>query len=272
MSTSESVRPSGLPPGVTVISIHPMYSPWQVAGATFFGSPLGGGWLIALNYKRLAQPKKAGMAIVLSVLATVAMIALEHADARMEGPLLMFPFAGMALLARYLQGAAYDRHVAVGGSRGSTWRAAGLALVSLVIYFTASIAPAVIVRTRALIPNRLTIGGATIFYTDGVPRSEVRMANDEVMSHLYDVPDPIPNTPWSIEVTRDGTRPVIAFVLPRNDIAFSDDKIRTYFQEFAEPLSRKVYAGVPVDIWLVDSAIDHSSRSRVKLIWESRAR
>jgi hypothetical protein len=119
----------------------------------------------------------------------------------------------------------------------------------------------------------LAIGGGSVFYADGVPRSEAQMAGEEVLAHVHVVPYPLPDTTrWGVKVMRDGERPVIAFILPTDDIAFSDDKIRTYFQEFAEPLSRKVYAGAPVDIWLVDSPVDHSSRSRVKLTWESRAR
>lgn len=74
--TSESASPSELPAGVTVISIHPMYSPGQVALATFLGGPLGGGWLMAVNYKRLGEPAKMRAAIGLSVLAMAAQVAI----------------------------------------------------------------------------------------------------------------------------------------------------------------------------------------------------
>lgn len=172
------------------------------------------------------------------------------------------------LLARYLQGAAYDRHVAVGGSRGSSWRAAGLGLVSLVIYFTASIAPEVLTQVVARRPNIMKIGKGTMYYADGVPYSEAQMVGEEVIAHVRAVPYPFPvATVWSVEVMRDGERRVVAFALPP-EIAFSDDKIRTYFQGFAEPQSRKVYADAPVDVWLVDQTFQR----QVRLSWASRAR
>jgi hypothetical protein len=76
MSVPERASPSGLPANVTVISIQPIYGPDQVCFATYFGGPVGGGWLMALNYKRLGEPAKAHLATGLSVLAMAALVAI----------------------------------------------------------------------------------------------------------------------------------------------------------------------------------------------------
>jgi len=51
--------------------------------------------------------------------------------------------------------------------------------------------------------------------------------------------------------------------------AWSDQQIQRNLHELAEPLSRAVYGGAPVDIWLIDAP---AFRPRVKLSWESRPR
>jgi hypothetical protein len=240
-----------------------MYSAGQVALATFLGGPLGGGWLMALNYKRLGEPGKAPIAIVLSVLAMAALIAIGLVAG--QGAvlwLMIVPVFVVSQLAKFLQGAAYDRHVALGGSRGSRWRAAGLGVVSLAIYF-AAIVGTIIIHFVATVPDKVMIGENSVFYTDGVPRSEAQMVGEELVAldhHRMDAK-------WGVEVTRDGHRPVVAFIFPRaKDI--SDHNIQTFLHQLAEPLSRKLYGGAPVDVWLVNGMF----RPRAKLSWESRPR
>jgi len=260
---SESAPPSGLPPGVTVISIYPMYSAGQVALATFFGGPLGGAWLMALNYKRLAEPGKARIAVLLGVLAVAALIAIGFA----AGPdsllwLMLAPIVVTSWLAKELQGAAYDRHVAVGGSRGSRWRAAGLGVVSLVVYL-AAIFGTLTIHYFAIRPDRVMIEHNSVFYTDGVSRAEAQRVGEALFAL-----DGRRDTRWGVEVTRDGDRPVIAFIVSTKQVKPSDDKIEPVLHHYAEPLSREVYGGAPVDIWLIDGLF----RQRAKLSWESRPR
>jgi hypothetical protein len=124
-----------LPPDVTVLSIHSMYSAPQVAMATVLGGPLAGAWLIALNFKRLNAPRKADAAIMVGLIA-VAMIAAIGlvAPYRVMRLLVMLFGIVMAGLAELLQGAGYDRHVAVGGRHGVSLRAIGVGVVCFPIH------------------------------------------------------------------------------------------------------------------------------------------
>ena len=70
----------------------------------------------------------------------------------------------------------------------------------------------------------------------------------------------------SAEVTRDGDRRVVAFMM--KDTAFSDAKFQFVFHARTELLSRKVYDGAPVDVWLTDNRL----RPHTKLSWETRPR
>jgi hypothetical protein len=263
MPEPESTLPVGLPTGVTVISIHPIYSAGRITLATLIGGPLGGSWLMALNYKRFAEPRNARMAIALGVLGTAAAIALWLAVGGAELWLVIAPVIAVGLLALLLQGTAYDQHVAVGGSRGSSWRAVGVGAVSLVVYL-AVILGSITIQWVATTPNKVMFGGNSVFYADGASRVEAELVGKELFAR-----EPNPDkSRWGVEVRRDGNRPVIAFIVLLGQIKSSDKQTQSDFHEFAEPLSRAVYGGAPVDIWLIDGRF----RPRVKLSWESRPR
>jgi hypothetical protein len=264
MSGPEGALPVGLPAGVTVISIHPIYSPGRITLATLIGGPLGGSWLMALNYKRFAEPRNARMAIALGALGTAAAIALWLTIGGGAALWLWIaPVIAVGMLAPLLQGIAYDRHIAVGGRRGSSWRAAGVGAVSLAVYL-AVILGSMAIQFVATMPNKVMFGGKNVFYADGASRVEAEMVGKELAAR-----EPNPDTSrWAVEVRRDGKRPVIAFIVPVGHMKLSDKQAQSNFHEVAEPLSRAVYGGAPVDIWLIDGFF----RPHVKLSWESRPR
>jgi len=103
-----------------------IYSVGMITLATLIGGPLCGSWLMALNYKRFAEPRNARMAKAFGVHATVAAIAL-WLTVRGGGllRLVIVPVIAACLLALLLQGEAYDQHVALDGSRGSARPAGG---------------------------------------------------------------------------------------------------------------------------------------------------
>jgi hypothetical protein len=253
---TEGTAASGLPSDITVISIYPMYSAGQIALATFLGGPLGAGCLLARNYKRLAEPRRARVALLLGVLATAAFVALWFASKQgLTLWLMLAPATGW--LARFLQGGAYDRHVAVGGSRGSRWRVVGLGVASLAIYLLAGAG----VATVGLFlnrPDRVMIGLNSVFYTADVSPSEARRVGDELVALGPEQKD----SGWSVEVTRNDDRPIVAFMVDR--ATRSDASHWAFYRHLAESLSRTVYRGAPVDVWLIDGLF----RPRVKLIWD----
>lgn len=244
-----------------------MYSAGQVRLATFLGGPLGGGWLMALNYKRLGQPGKARAAVGLSVLAMVALIAIGFATpGRSMSWLAIVPIFVMRALAKSLQGAAYDRHVQAGGSRGSSWRAAGIGLASLAICFGVlaicfgvMIGPAVF-HELTTARDRVVVGDSDVRYTDGATRAEAQAVGDTLVELGYLGA----GRRATVQVTLDHDRHVVELVV--QDRAFSDDQIQRQLHELADPLSRKAFAGAPVDLWLTDNELE----PRAKLTWETR--
>lgn len=273
MSVPERAPPSGLPANVTVISIRPMYGADQVCFATFLGGPVGGGWLMALNYHRLGEPAKACLATGLSVFAMVTLAVIGLAIPSQLAFLLLLlwfvPTFVMWGLAQSLQGAAYNRHVAAGGTRGSTWRVAGLGVASLAMCCGGTVFYEVATTPDAVISgpmHEVIIRESSVLYTDDVTRAEAQRVGEELVTLEY-----LPRearwgavVPGDTVVTRDGDRRVVAFSMVHRP---SDD-VQLRYHRVAEPLSREVYDGAPVDIWLTDDERQH----RIKLSWETRPR
>lgn len=175
---------SELPADVTVISIHPMYSGPQVAVATVLGGPLGGAWLMALNYKRLGAPRKAHAAIVLGLIAMAVVIAIGLvASYGVMRLLVMIPGIVVAGLTELLQGARYFRHVSVRGRRGSNWRVLGVGVVCLPIHLVPIVGAAII---HASVPGHLMMDGNSVLYTKGVPLVEAQKVGHELVELEHD--------------------------------------------------------------------------------------
>jgi hypothetical protein len=245
---------------VTVVSIRQLYSPGEVALATVFGGPLGGAWLLARNYRRLDARRKAYAALAIGALAMAAVVAIGL----LIPPtgvvfLLLFPPIVAIALAERLQGADHVRHAVIGGRTRSSWRALGVGVALIPIYL-APILGGAIVHLVADSPDMMMVGGNRVYYTAGVVPAEARKVGQELA-----ILDPDSHGgPWSFEVTRDGDRPVIGVVIPQREIV--DPAADRAGRRLAERLSRAVYGGAPIDVWLLGSEL----QPRVKLRWESR--
>jgi hypothetical protein len=175
---------------------------------------------------------------------------------------LLFPPMVANGLAERLQGADYVRHAAVGGRSGSSWRALGVGVAVLPIYLAPILGGAVIHLAHTTgFADTVMVGRNRVNYTEGVVPAEARRVGQRLVELAPDRSD----AGWTIEVTRDGDRPVVGFVVA--DSASLDPEVRSAYQ-LAEELSRAVYGGAPIDVWLVDPTL----RPRVKLRWESRPR
>jgi hypothetical protein len=252
----EPTSPSSLPPGVTVMTIRPLYTSRQVGAATFFGGPLGGSWLLAMNYRRLGAPGKARLTIVFGALASALLIVIAMGMHGSGSVLPIVSVFAMVSTARVLQGADVERHIALGGQRGSSWRAIGLGVASLAISLGAVFGIAYAQETR----HRIVLGKTEVRYTDGATRAEAEAVGDTLLTLAAISPD----RDQTIEVRRDEGRPVVEFVV--QDFVLSTAGMKLQFHVLASDLSSKAFHGEPTDLWLTDDEL----RPRVKLDWTAR--
>jgi hypothetical protein len=247
---------TGLPPGVTVISIHPMYSPGQICGAAFLGGAIGGGWLLAVNYKRLGRPRAARATIALCVVGLLSLFALGWILP--PAPLAFVPLVVMSAVSS-AQSVAYNRHVKAGGSVASNWRVVGIALASLVITFAALFCT-IFVYQLVFKPHQIKVAGGNVRFDDGGTRDEAQAVGDALVAMRYFTPD----HPAGAQVLRDHGRHVIELV--KKAQAFDDEQLQIQDHALADELSRRAFDGGEVDIWLADPHLE----PHVKLPWETR--
>jgi hypothetical protein len=105
----------------------PLWKPSQVAIASLFGGPLGGGILLAINERRLGRGGRAVFFVSVGVVLTAALFAGRfYAPEGFWLPLTGVSVLSMWGLAVSLQGAVVRAHVEGGGRIASTIAAFGL--------------------------------------------------------------------------------------------------------------------------------------------------
>jgi hypothetical protein len=118
-----------------------LYSVRSIVLATFLGSPLAGGIVMALNYRRLGLPAKAMHSAIWSAVATAALIAIAIGmpdDIKIPNMLfLIAQVLAMFIVATKLQGANLSSHQFHGGRLASAWGAAGIAILCSIVIMIA---------------------------------------------------------------------------------------------------------------------------------------
>ena len=116
-------------------AIDRLYSPGQIAGAAFLGSPIAGCWLLASNFGELGRLDDQRKSIVGGLVATVALVAAAFLLPD-NFPNSVLPVAYTVVLhqlATKLQGASFRAHLEAGGRKHSHWRVVGIGLGFLVL-------------------------------------------------------------------------------------------------------------------------------------------
>lgn len=113
------------------------YSPGQVAGAVFLGSPIAGCILLASNFSTFGAPERGRQAIVWGLLSTVAVVGLALVIPE-DLPSSVLPIAytvALHQIAKRVQGDEFKRHIDAGGGKYSHWRVVGIGLICSVALF-----------------------------------------------------------------------------------------------------------------------------------------
>ncbi len=114
-----------------------LYSPMQVVGATFLGSPIAGGLVLAENFRAFGDDTMARAAIQISAVVTVVVFILAiYLPERTPNSLLPAAYCGGYLwYAKKYQLKRFEKHIESGGLKQSNWRVAGIGVACLVALF-----------------------------------------------------------------------------------------------------------------------------------------
>jgi len=117
-----------------------LYDSRGVGLATFFGSPLAGAFLMAANYNRLGKSNNGVLAVALGAIATALLVCVGFSQSSGASILGIACFVATLQIAKWLQGAAVDEHVAHGGALESKWKAFWIGIATLAVLFVAIVA------------------------------------------------------------------------------------------------------------------------------------
>jgi hypothetical protein len=131
-----------------------LFDPAAVGLATFFGSPIAGTILMAVNYSRLGKAGKGVLALLVGVLCTAVLIAIGWNKPLGSGSLGVVLFIVVWQVAKATQGNDVNAHVARGGGLASKWLAFGIGIATLVFVVAAIFAIAFLQQSG----NTVTIG------------------------------------------------------------------------------------------------------------------
>jgi hypothetical protein len=126
----ENYPPPPPAPGLAPPPSYRLHSPTAVACASFLGTPVAGGIVLALNYRKWGQKGRAAAAIAAGLLTTVVLGWLVWiSPPSVPSAVFVTPqVVGGYLVARWLQGRHFDAHIAGGGKKATIWTATGVGL------------------------------------------------------------------------------------------------------------------------------------------------
>ncbi|MBW2231344.1 MAG: hypothetical protein JRH17_13240 [Deltaproteobacteria bacterium] len=113
------------------------YSPGQVAGAAFVGSPIAGCLLLASNFALFGMPESRRNSILWGSVATVALFAIAlYLPADFPNSILPAAYVvALQQIASRTQGSLFESYIAGGGVKHSNWRVFGIGLACGVVIF-----------------------------------------------------------------------------------------------------------------------------------------
>ena len=167
-----------------------LYSTRQVQGAAFFGGPIAGGWLLALNFGRTQNPKAALNAMLAAVVVSAPLMALMlFLPSDFPGITIILPALTAILFQagyRISFAAKYSDYVDSGASKASFWKAAGVALAALPVSTIFFVVFAVFIPVTAM--NQLTIYDNSIYYEGRATRPDAEQLGEFLTNQgfLYD--------------------------------------------------------------------------------------
>jgi hypothetical protein len=231
-----------------------LYSPGQVTLATLLGTPVAGAILMASNYRGLGDPKQARSILIGGAIFTAALIILAFVlPEDFPGVSLAVPsVVAMHVVAKKVQGPAYDEHLRKGGEKASGWQAAGIGVLCLVVVFGGTFA---VVFSASLLDGdepeaKVVFGpGEEVYYVDGATEGEAQILGLALTAFGFFGTE----GPKSVFLARssDGFR--ISFCMQEG--AWDDEETVRAFKNIAKALSADVFDGRPVETHICDEEL-----------------
>ncbi len=222
-----------------------LHPPWHVTLATFLGSPIAGGLLLALNFGRLGNPIGAVVAFFASCLGTAVLVAINW-NLSFPGsmPGIIVSLVVMHVAAMFFQGASYLQHAQRGGETASGGSAVGLGVLCMVLFLAAVVGLAYLFEEN--LPKVVISPGKEVFYGKEATEGEARMVGKFLQEDGYFSG----NNEASVLVEKERKQYTVTFVMLNPEQP--SEEVLAYFRGLTPRLSQEVFNGDRVEIKLSD--------------------
>ncbi len=216
----------------------------SIALATFFGSPVAGGGLMALNYRRMGNRTGASLALACGVAVTAAAIGAGYLiPSYATSAVAVMLVVAMKNTAKALQGNAIEEHVRLGGRLSSRWAASGFGLALLAVIFGGIVTVLLMHDSE----TKLAVGtNDAIYYSGSASKQDAVTLGDALKKIGY-----FRDTGANILYSRGIDGNTVSFVV--KDGVWKQPELITAFQEIGRAIAPAV-GGLPIKIRLVNSA------------------
>ena len=253
-----SAEPSAPAPApAPAIQGQPLFTEKQIFAAAFIGTPLAGGALLALNYRRLGQINAFAATVGISVLGTAAVFALAF-QLPDNFPNVVLPLAysfALRAAAAGLQGKEIKERVST-THRISNYRVAAIAGGGLFVALIALVAVMLGIYGRTAFETAKEEhfqGGATVhYYSDTGQQQAQRLGNGLVEAGWFG------EQPSSAELRRDGEQYVGCLVVVQE--AWNDEAVRNAARAVQEHLRQGAFKGQRFRVELCDASLEVHGR------------
>jgi hypothetical protein len=246
-----------------------LYTSGHVGAATFLGGPIGGGWLIARNFRTLGRPQAANITLGLCALGLLGLLAAvlgldsygEKLPATVQTSPALVVLVAMVMIANALQGDDVKAHQAAGGKLASSWYAVLAGIVGLAITVGGIVGVLIVVEGLPDDRPMVSFGdGHEVFYRDGATEDDARAVGKALTDHgVFH-----PGHDFSVEVSAARDRHLVGFVI--QNWAVHERSTQDALHNEAIALSHDVWQGKPVDVAIVNAKLEQ----QVLLRWEER--
>lgn len=247
---------AGAAPALENVPTYRLYDTTAIGIAAFFGAPIAGTALMAINYRRLGQHKNAVSIFLAGLLVTaVACVAAAvfNLPQWVTGAIPILLFTVTYQLGKNLQGPIIDRHINQGGELSSRWAAFGLSLVCCIalisVIFSGALAY-VIGSTAVHNARTLVMIGQhdNIFISGTATKQDALKLGDALKQSGY-----FKDRGISALLDKGASGTVVSFTV--QDGTWNQPDMVAAFEEVGREVAPSV-GGMPIKVRLVDAARD----------------
>lgn len=245
---------TGTAPALENVPTYRLYDTTAIGIAAFFGAPIAGTALMAINYRRLGQHKNAVTIFLAGLLVTTAVCviaAVFNLPQWAVGAIPIVLFTVTYQLGKAAQGPLITRHVNQGGQLSSRWAAFGLSVVCCIALIAAiySGALAYVIGSTAVRNARtlVMIGQHDNIFISGVATKQDALKLGDALKQVGYFKD----TGISALLDKSAAGTVVSFTVQEG--TWNQPDMVAAFEEIGREIAASV-GGLPLRVRLTDAA------------------